>query len=286
MKRPLPILFILVLFLTPSGLASKISLTTTVSAEIMLKENSTVSIELLNSGDEPAFNLKLSFTSECFNSEPIYIQKLDPGKSFKGMINVSLKKEIGEGNHPLVLFTDYTDMNGYPFSSVSPLMIVYKTPTISRVSGILSDVNLNKDTKKLKLILRNLDEVEHEVKVRLFLPRELDCDKTEMNISLEPKSERTLEFRVSNLGALEGSSYVVLASIEYEEANKHYSSFANGMVKITEKKHANFPEWLPFLSIALLFMIFIYYSSRKLFKMRIRLGGSREYEVQAIEKFV
>ncbi|MFW9995692.1 MAG: nucleotide sugar dehydrogenase, partial [Candidatus Odinarchaeota archaeon] len=66
---------------------------------------------------------------------------------------------------------------------VSPTSIVYKMPSVSKISGAMEDLDLTgKETKTLKLSLRNLDDFPHDVNVKLILPRELKVDVDEKRI--------------------------------------------------------------------------------------------------------
>lgn len=256
------LLVLILLFIPHPVIAGAISLTTSVSSEIMIEDSTNLHIELLNSGNEPAYDVQVSLITEDFESEPILAGKLNPNKPFEGDINVSLTKNIIPGKYPVAVIVDYADANGYPFSSVSPSYIVYKTQTVTRVSGIFNQLSLaGKEEKKLILYIRNLDDVSHDVDVELIIPREMKVLNDKRSVSLESKEEKELSFEVSSLSALPGSSYVVLASLEYEDETYH-SSFVSGIIKITEGKPFNLPIWLPILSFIALSIIFIYYKKK------------------------
>jgi len=261
MKR-LFLLSILLLIL-PLVSATVISLTTTVSTDTMTENTTKIHVELLNSGDESANNVQISLISD-FESNPIFVGTLMPNVPFESDSNVSLKKDISPGNYPLVVLVDYSDANGYPFSSVSPSSIVYKTPTVSKISVAISELTLSgKQSKKLTITVRNLDDVSHELDVKLILPRELKVVDGERTILIQPKEEKELNFDVSSFSALAGSSYVILASIEYEHEGLHYSSLGRGIIKIIEKSGiVELPSWLPVAVIVALVAVFIYYQFR------------------------
>lgn len=227
------LIIILILLLIPHpALASVISLTTTISSDIITEDVTKIHVKLLNSGDEPAHNVQMSLLDTGFSTESILVGMLNPNELFEGDFNVTLTEKILPGNYPVVVLTDYADANGYPFSSVSPSSIVYKAPTVSKVSGLIHEVSLTgKESKKLTLSIRNLDDVEHDVDVKLILPREIRVDEEEKGISIRPKQEKSLDFEVYSLSAISGSTYAVVASIEYED-ELHYSSFANGIIRI------------------------------------------------------
>jgi len=262
MKKKLILLIILLLCLN-SVYASVISLTTTIDAETMSKNSAKLHIKLLNSGDEAAHNVQISSLTEDFKTDIINVGVLEMNTPFEGDMNVSRTKEINPGNYPIVVLTDYADANGYPFSSISRVDLTYKTRTVSKVSGVISELSLSgKENKKLILTVRNLDNIPHDIKVKLFLPRELKSSDEERSLSLGSKEEKILNFDVSSFSALTGSSYVILTSLEYEQDNLHYSSFAQSIINITEKKAPSIPFWLPIMTFSVLLIIFVYYFKR------------------------
>lgn len=263
MKTKIHIIVLILLLIPHLVLAGVISLTTTVSTDIMTEDNTEMHVRLLNSGDEPAYDVQTSLITENFESKPLFVGKLNLNEPFEGNINLTLKESIKPGKYPVPVLVDYADANGYPFSSVSPSFIVYKTQTTSRISGNIPELSLTgKEKKELILYIQNLDDVEHDVNVELILPRELKVVDNKRSILIDSKEEKKLSFEVSSLSALPGSSYVVLASLEYED-DLHYSSFVNGAIKITEEKPFNVPIWFLVLSFIVLSLIFIYYKLKQ-----------------------
>lgn len=271
-------LFIVWLLIIQAVSASIISLTTTITTDTMTGKTAKVQVKLLNSGDETAHNVQISLMTDSFKTDQLYVGNLDPNKPFEGDLNVSRIKEINPGTYPIVVLTDYSDANGYPFSSVSQNYITYKTPTVYKVSGIFSELSLSgKDSKKLFLTVRNLDSISHELKIKLILPRELKAVNENINLSIESKEEKKLDFDVSSFSALAGSSYVVLASIEYEYNNLHYSSFAQTIIKIVEEgkeNSLNLPNYWPVAVAVVLILIFLYY----------QISGRRKWKESEKEK--
>jgi hypothetical protein len=262
MKKKLILIIILLLSLH-SVYASFISLTTTITTEVMSKNSAKLHIKILNSGDEAAYNVQISSLTEDFKTDIINVGILEPKIPFEGDLNVSRTKEINPGSYPIVVLTDYADANSYPFSSISRVDLTYKTRTVSKVSGGIPELNLSgKESKKLVLTVRNLDSIPHDVKVKLFIPRELKAVNEERSLSVGSKEEKILDFDVSSFSALVRSSYVVLATLEYEQDNLHYSSFAQTMINVIEKKAPSIPFWLPILTFFGLLIIFVYYFKR------------------------
>jgi hypothetical protein len=254
------LMLILILLLSPQLVsAGVISLTATISTDVMTENTTKVLVKLLNSGDEAAHNVQISLLTDDFESNPIFVGILNLNVPFERNFTVSLKEDILPGNYPIVVLVDYADANGYPFSSVSPSYITYKTPTVSKLSSVVSELVLaGKETKKLTLTVRNLDDFSHNLNVKLILPRELKVDE-ERTISTQPKEEKELNFDVSSFSALPGSSYVVLANIEYDYNGLHYSSIGRGTVMIGEESTSILPNWLPITGIIFLGGVFILY---------------------------
>jgi hypothetical protein len=270
--------FILCLLIIQAVSASVISLTTTVTTEIMGEKTAKTHVKLLNSGDETAHNVQVSLITDNFKTDQLYVGNLEPNIPFDGNINITKTKETLPGNYPLVILTDYADANGYPFSAVSRDSITYKTPTVYKVSGVFSELSLSgKQSKKLVLTLRNLDSIPHDLKIKLILPRELKAVSEDSNVTIGTKEEKKIDFDVSSFSALAGSSYVVLASIEYEYNNLHYSSFAQTIIKIVEEGEENtiqLPTYWPVAVAFVLILIFLYY----------QISGRRKWKESEKEK--
>lgn len=258
-------LFVFILLVPSLVLAGTISLTTSVTTDVLNETKGQIQVRITNLGDEPAYNSQLSLISDYLSSKPVHINKLDVNKPFETNITVEfLNTTIKEGDYPLVLLTEYEDANGYRFSSVSDITLTYKNHYYSQIGkSSIKDLEINGNRgKSLSLKLINRDQNQHNVTLKLFLPKELQTDKTEKTITLKPNEEKDVNFKVSNLpnfGGLPGSSYVVLISIEYED-DYHYSSIARGMVRIVQGKSVfKLPKWAVFVVIGVLIIIFILY---------------------------
>lgn len=254
------LLILIILLLIPHPVsAGVISLTTEVSTDPLIENSTKTHVKLLNSGNEAAYNIQVSLIlPPVFSTSPEFIGTLNPNKPEEVDFNINLIGETLPGNYPLVVLTDYADANGYPFSSVSPSFIVYKNQTNSKVSGIISELMLSgRESKKLTLSIRNLDDVEHDMDVKLILPREIKVVDKKKEISIGPKQEKSLDFEVSSLSAISGSTYVILASMEYEDENLHYTSSVNGIIRIDGETTSKEPEGTSILAYVILFISII-----------------------------
>jgi len=250
------------------ALAGSISITVTATTSVF-SDNGIVNITLQNNGDEAAEDVRVSLLlSEDFTSDMVVIGRLFPGVPWSGSIFVNTTDNLLPGAYPAVILTQYRDANGYPFSSVSKNSIVYKEISYSDISSKINDnkkVELS-DNGKIFMTLWNQGDSAIDAKIRLYMPLEIKANEYEKYIHLDSKEEKELEFKISNFGALAGSSYFVLSAIEYD-GDKHYTSFASGIVEIKEKAEIAGLEtsWLIFLLIALIIIFSLYQ-----FKGRIR----------------
>ncbi len=227
-------------------------------------ENFSVDVSLKNSGDEAAYEVSLTpLLSDGFSSDNVFVGTLDYNSTFNGRFHINLGDNVPLGGYAFIVRTDYKDANGYPFSSISipPERLVIGKPSSSLVSGKINGVNLPVDgSKSTVLNVRNLDDREHDVKITLYLPRELDADIGETTLSLNPRDEKEFIFDVSSMGALEGSSYAIYALIEYEEEGMHYSSVATGIVRIVGAEEGfSIPGWAYIAVLSVVVLLFIVY---------------------------
>lgn len=248
--------------------ATYITLSPALSLERIVSGNETqVNVSIANLGDEPAYEVQLSFLlPEGFDSEPIYFGRVDNGAvPQRGGFLISIQEGVSPGKYTAALLTEYKDANGYPFSSVSPYPLFIEEIRSSQVSGAIKETELGtKETTRLFLELRNLDERAHNVEISIRAPKELKVSPMDGSTYIESRGEATKEFEISSFGALAGSSYVVFASLDYEEDGSHYSATASGMVKVVEKKDPfSFSGWLPVAAIVVLVLAALVYQFRK-----------------------
>jgi hypothetical protein len=246
--------------------ATYITMTVTISSDDVFHQNSTIiSASVIQSGDEAAYDVEVKpIESEEFNvTGSLSTKILEPGETLQGNFTIHATENILEGKYPFVIRVIYQDVNGYPFSIVASHLLTYVNGYSSSVFGTISELEITQEgSGEATLKIRNLDERSHNVKIHLYLPRELKSTITEKNISLGAREEEEIKVEIESFGAVTGSSYVILASIEYQNASYHYSSFANGMVKIVEKKENLYIFWIVIVIFVILLMVFIYYKLR------------------------
>jgi len=123
-----------------------------------------------------------------------------------------------------------------------------------------------KGEKTLNLDIKNMDDTEHQLKISLYLPKELKAEMKNMTIPIEGKGEKTVKFIVENLAGLKESNYYILADLEYEEGGIHYSFPANGLIRISAEANPTAEIttsfWLIIGSVVLI-LVYAYFRLRK-----------------------
>ncbi len=254
-----PVFFVL-LALTLSALsahATYITLQNTVTVERIIYANqTTVNVSLTNTGDEAANGVQLSLLMpQGFKSTNVFIGRMDPNLPQTTQFSVEIDPGTAPGMYQIALLTEYKDANGYQFSSVTPNYLVIKEAHSSQIDAVLSpeEIGNKGEVKKITLSLRNTDQKDHTVQIRIFYPKELKVDPEERTLTVPGRSNPSADYGISSFGALPGSSYVIFASMDYEDAGIHYSSTASAVIKVVQQKDPiSFSGWLPILVVAIL----------------------------------
>lgn len=235
-------LLLMVVFCSVCTDASYITLQNSMTVErIVGGAETTVNVSIMNLGDEAANGVQLSLLMPSgFTAEPVFLGRMDPNVPQTATFTLRIAPEVMRGVYPMALLTEYKDANGYQFSSVTPNYLVIKEARSSQVDATVSQQEIgNKgEVKKITVTLRNMDQADHEVKVRIYSPKELKIDPIEKTLTVKARDSPKIEFDISSFGALPGSNYVVFSSIEYDLDGTHYTSTASGLVKVVEQKDA------------------------------------------------
>lgn len=256
-----------VMLVAPSA-ASYITMSTSISSNTFTGDSDQISVSVSQMGDEAAYEVEMTpMPSEYFEFEgSMRAKTMQPEEKISGVFNASSKDNMKYGNYPLVMMTIYHDANMYPFSVVSPHTITYVDSRSSDLFGAMKETELSKDgSTDVTFTVRNLGSEARSVKAHLYLPRELGSDSGETVVQLGPKEEKEVKYRVESIGALTGSSYSIIASLEYDSESHHYTSFSSGLVKIVDKKENLNIIWILsglFVALILLF-IYLKWSSKK-----------------------
>ncbi|MBM3309755.1 MAG: hypothetical protein FJY77_05805 [Candidatus Altiarchaeales archaeon] len=257
------VLFLAFLLLAPCVSAKYITISVMPLSSNFLAENlGEVNFSISNLGDEPAYDMSVGLIPpKGISSDKVYLGVVNQGASNVVPLKFNVSDDVLPGEYYMNLMVQYADANGYPFSMVNPMKIVYKKPVQSRVVGSMQKVEIFGDEPKtLKLVLSSNDDVPRDVVVSVNAPNEVSVDSSVRQASIPSKGSVELEFQVSSMGALPGSRYVVYAVVDYSD-QVHYSVAVRTNVEITEKKA--FPVWVPVLVLVILILVVVYMQLNK-----------------------
>jgi hypothetical protein len=243
--------------------ASFISLTPEVSVEtIAFGEETAANFSLTNSGDEPAYDVTASLLlPEGMSSSVLYLGRLDENATQSGGFGINAAGVL-PGAYSIPLRVDYKDANGHPFSAVSVFSLIIKEAAFSEVSPRVENLKLAVNGQgSVRVSLKNLGSSPHDVRLRVFLPRELKADVSEKVVSVPADAEAEASFAVSSFDALAGSDYAVYAIVSYEDARVYRSSYSSSVVSIVEPQPM--PLWIPLAALAVLVIVFVAYQFKK-----------------------
>lgn len=257
------VLFLVFFLLAPCVFAKYITVSVMpLSNNLIAEDAGEVNFSVSNLGDEPAYDMSLGLVSpKGFNSEKVYVGVMDNGTYKIASFKISVSGDVTPGEYYSSLVVQYADANGYPFSMVNPVKLIYQKPAQSRISGFMDVVEVSGvEVKTLKLVLNSNDDVSRDVSVALTAPNEISVDSPVRQVSVPAKGKAEVEFKVSSIGALPGSKYVVYAVVEYSD-QLHYASAVRSNVGIVEK--ASIPSWAPIAVVVILVLAVIYLQLRK-----------------------
>jgi len=233
-----------------------------ISDEVLYQNPTIVSIFINQSGDETAYDIDvypLASTGISVDGS-LSAETLNPGETLQGNFTISVEGNILQGAYPFVALVKYHDANKHLFSTVYPELLTYGAANSPKVYGTLSELEITEEGSGVTtLTVKNLDYIEHYVKIKLYLPDELKSNVIEKNINIESMDEKEIGINIESFGAILGSYYRTLASLEYEDDDFHYSSFAGGKVKIVEEKSNPYIFWIAIVAFIVLLLVYIYY---------------------------
>lgn len=223
MKRMLHI-FIVALLPAVSALAG------TITMEVKCAiQGSNLIVQVLNKGDEAARNVGARIVFNRTEIETAPLPELPPA-SPRG-VPVGLSLEGLRGTYPAIVTVNFEDANGYPFSTVSVIMVPAEDAKHSDVMGAL-DVTRIRGKTEVPLRLRSSVEEPVTVHYRLILPRELSAENATGEITVPSGGQSMVPLVFENFSALPNSRYGLHAVLEYEAGGRHYTSVASGSVQV------------------------------------------------------
>ncbi len=228
------------LFLSTLGFSSHISFVINVAGGSIHENKTKFNIEILNIGDEPAFKIVVEPLTN-FNHTRIFSDHLDPKNYLEGSIFINTTSGLKRGSYLIPILVKYSDSNGYSFSVITEGVMVNVYNIRGNVWAFPQSIHIEeKASKKLSIKVMNEDDKPHNVTIKIFHPLEIEIDPNILNISLRPSDSKDVDFKVTNLGGLYGSTYNYIVSIEYEDELSHYLRYTTGKIVVGYKNRDMF----------------------------------------------
>jgi len=204
-----------------TSFAGTISIQTTTNTK-MVEGKPVLEVTVRNSGDEAAANVRV--IAELLDqkvSSTTWPQIAAGGHETTSISFEKLPEK--QGRYPVVILTEFADLNMYPFSAVT---IASLEAGAQSTTQIMAKIEGKKSGKYLDLTLKNLDSFRKQISLKIVAAKELNVEPAQLKIELSPYEIKTFRINVSNFSALPGATYPIYAVIEYEDDVRHSSLVA------------------------------------------------------------
>ena len=193
-----------------------------------------VQVTITNNGSESAFNLQVHLKALKTQQDSLIKPQMGPGMSDSFLFEIPLSG-MSKGRYPLTVLVDFHDANQYPFSALSGMSFYVGEDANPNLIAKADPVSMEK-SQDLTFHLKNLGTARVADKATLVLPRELSSKEQEKQLEIGPRSEKMVDFQVSNFSALAGASYPVYCFFEYDSDGVHHTAVASSMVTILKEE--------------------------------------------------
>ena len=192
-------------------------------------QGSNLLVHVVNRGDEAAKNVSAKI--EFMGAEVVSpaIETMEPNQP--RVIPARMPMETLRGAYPAVVTLGFEDLNGYPFSSVSPVIV---RSDDARQSALLAvfDVSTIRGQTEVPVRVHNESDQAINARYRILTPRELVTQGAEGTIVVPPHASERVTALVENFSAMPGSQYGMHAILEYEQDGLHYTTTAGTSVQV------------------------------------------------------
>jgi hypothetical protein len=222
----------------------------------------TIALTLKNPGDQPLFHIHPMFHFHHMMSPMPMIHRLEPGQS----VTMENKKHppVGSvGSYPVVAMVSYKEKAKAVESHtrVHTDSFYFEEPMASKIDGTIG-VEVNEETSRIKILLKNPSESFKNIRMMLLLPPELIADRFKgmKGLTLRSGEEKYFEVPVRKVSGLAGGVYPVHLLVEYGELLKHYSGDIPGKIFFGPVINPgdNWPQMLVFAFIAVTLSLVFY----------------------------
>ena len=194
-----------------------------------------VRVTATNKGTGPAHSVQVHLILLSERHRGPVKGRLDPGEADTVLFERSLAR-IRKGRYPLTVLVDFHDANQYPFSAVSCTTFHFRQEANPDLLCLGSDITLETDGE-LRFSVKNLGFEPRRLQGTLVLPKELSTPRSQIDLDIDPRSEKAVVFEITNFSALSGASYPVFCYFEYDSEASHYTAVARALVKVVKDEN-------------------------------------------------
>ena len=183
-----------------------------------------------NVGREPAVHLTVTafLGGESRTSE--VRPELGPGRMYTVRLHFA-ETPAAPGVFGVPVVVDFYDRGGYPYSGLAHASFVKDEPAWPQVVGRIKPARIV-DQGLVSLELTNLDVRPRTVDLHLMVPGTMGARETERRVTLDSQAVVEVDFAVERGFVRPPADEKILATIEYTAEGVHFSSVAEGPVRI------------------------------------------------------
>lgn len=193
-----------------------------------------VEIKVSNHGDEAAHNLRVTVEVGGEVQKSVLHDRLEVEGSITELLEFESKFEK-PGMYPVLTSVDYTDAARYPFTAISVGEVNYQERVLGRVAGQVMIEPFSK-RGEARVTVKNLEKVEKQFNVRLFIPKEFSASRVSQEVTVAPGKEEKVDFGFENLSALQDSQYQVFAVVTFTDEAYHYTHTMSSTAHVIPSK--------------------------------------------------
>lgn len=204
-----------------------------------------VSVKVTNHGTDPAYSVQPEALCGTNAVRGEIAAVLDVNASSRFTLDLGAPPSP-DGEYAIILKTRYTDCNGFPSTTLDCLPVFTAEPSSLRkplVARLSPRVFYREG--KVSLSLENTSAQPITAAVRLVLPDEIECAGAHTTLTVPPQAISVTAFPLSNRSALAGSSYAILAVIDYADGAQPRTLSAFGRIVIRLPGRAVFQDRKP-----------------------------------------
>jgi len=141
----------------------------------------------------------------------------------------------------LEAINSYEDSNGYKFSAITLVTVVFAKPfrpedKAFELSLAITNTNKTNNTVKTQITVKNTSSRKIKTLLSLHHPNEIVSDKKDYLLDLAPGEQKEIAPNLRNNRGLQGSSYAIFATLRWEGNGQQQLQMTNGIFSIGKKE--------------------------------------------------